>query len=150
MELSYGFLYKQEVKSALEKLDSASFDGRTAYNIRRIIYECERNFKILQAEFRDLIKKYAVLNEKGEPVEPDERGNFKLRDGVMMDYQKEMIALMNKKFTLERCEQIAIDTIMDSKDLKLSSFDIGVLEPVISGLDLSQPQASDPAPLHSV
>lgn len=136
MEITYDFLYQQQNKEALQKLFQAKFDGATTYNVRKIMYQCEKHFKQMQKDFQALVKQYAELDEKGDvkPVEGQPVGTFNIKADKAQEWNTAIQELMNKKIPFEKCDKIHVNQLVNS-DMKLSSMEMQSLEPLLDGLD---------------
>lgn len=136
MELEYGFLYNQAATTALEKLFSVNFDGKFVYNARRLHYFFKKNFKEMRKKYEAILKKNAVLDGKGNFIPEDNKFGIKIQDGKFDSTAKELEVLMQTKFEIPKVNKIHIDTIVENSDLKISTFDLEALEPILDGLDL--------------
>lgn len=135
MELSNAYISNPEVHQALKQLLSTKFDPKTSYNLRRIDYLCEKQFKALRKEFQELVKQHAVLDEKGNVVNSED-GMPKIKEDLQTEYSQKKEELLTKSFTLERCEKVNWDWIKHAPNLQISSEDLRMLEPILDGLDL--------------
>lgn len=135
MEVTQEFLINNNSALGLRKLSAASFDGKTAYDVKRICYYFDRYVKKLQQEMKAIAEKHAEKNEKGEPVlsGPD---SYKLKTDEIPQYQKAMEEVLAKKVDFVKCNKIHFSTIEDAFDLKLSANEIGALEPILDGVEM--------------
>lgn len=136
MEIKNEFLYDQMAREALQKLSKTDFDGETAYNIRRICYQYDKNFKHLQKDFIDIVKAHAKLDEKGILIEPKGPGSFELKEDKISEYNKAVEGLMLKTVELEKCKKLNFKKLNESYNFKVSSADLTALEPIFDELDL--------------
>lgn len=134
MELQYAFLYEQNTKAALDKIFQSPMHGDLLVNVNKLHRACEKNFVILQKEFKSLVKKHSELDEKGEVKEFAGPGTFKVKEEAMTDWNKEVSELMAKTFEVKGLTKIPIQKLLSS-GVSLSSSDLQNLEPVLSGLE---------------
>lgn len=135
MELPYSFLYNQQTKVAFDKLMGTDFDGKLAYNIKKMYDAFDKNFKQLQSQYSEALKVYSELDEKGNIIEPSGPGSFKIKDGQLEAWQKKVTEMMDLTFTIEKVTKVPMYAIVENPNLKLSSKDLAALEPIIDGLD---------------
>lgn len=137
MELEYKFLFNQSIKQPLNSLFNAKFNGSTVLNIRRIQVQLEKEFKEFQDGFKEVAKKYAELDEKGEfKIDAKVPYGVVLKEGKLADLQKEEQEMMSEKFELVGCKKIHISNITSCRDFEFSAVDLMALEPLLDGLDV--------------
>ncbi len=135
LEIPFGFLYQQATKSAFDKLMRASFDGKTAYNIKKIYDSLDKNFKSVVAVYDAALKEFCELDADGKIIEPDGPGSFKVKDGQWEAWQAKVKEIMDQKFTIEKVTKIPLKELVENPSLQMSGVDYTALEPVLDGLD---------------
>lgn len=138
LELPYKVLYNQQLDTAMDKLLSTDFDGATAYNIKKLWDGFGKSFKVMQTEYKEILKAHAMLDEKGEVITPEnDPGAFKIKEGEEVKFNEAVQALMDKTFFIPKVSKLNFSQLMECPNLKLSSKDLVALEPVLDGLDMS-------------
>lgn len=135
MEFTNSFLYQTQTQEAFSKLLGCDFDGKTAYNIKKIHEGLTQNFRKLGSQYDEALKLYCELDEKGNIIAPNGPGSFKIKDGQLEGWQAKVKEIMDAKFTIEKVSKIPLATLLEAPNLKLSSKDITALEPILDGLD---------------
>lgn len=136
MELKNEFLHNENARNALTKLFGTNFDSKTTFNIRKIHYQFVRNFERTKKEIQDIIKKHADLDDKGNFIPDMGPYGCKFKEGKLAEAQKEVNEFMQKTFALSKCDKVKASVLVNSSELKWSSFDMEAIEPLIEGLDL--------------
>lgn len=133
MELEYAFIYNKETKESLNKLFEAKLHGNMLKNINTLQRGLENHFRAMKKEFTETLKKFAEVNEKGDLIEPDGQGTFKIKEGEGMNWNKAVMELMSKKFKVN-CTKLNVNLVY-SNGISLSSLDLQNLEPILEGLE---------------
>lgn len=134
MELQYGFLYSQETKLSLDKVFSANLHGPLLRNVNALHRQCEKEFLELKKKFQAEIKKYAELDEKGELVEGNGPGSYKIKPENAKAWNEAVAKMMLEKFEVKGFSPIDVDQLYNS-GIALSSLDIQNIEPILCGLE---------------
>lgn len=119
-----------------------SFPVKTAWHISCMGQKLETVMKQSQEAFQKMLKKHAVLDEKGEvaPVLKDlgngktipQHGTWVIKDECKEDFEKDFAEFLDIEHEFNR-PLLKLD---DLKDAKLSPQQLGALSPIIQDLEL--------------
>lgn len=157
LTLTLGNINDDKFINSLNKLSVCTKLGvKTSYNVGRLLKEIDRETKEARDKYIDVIKQYAVLDEKGNLVpqvkkeEVDgkvvetplpgtwqfkEPANQEEKDKMLAKWKKANEEFMNIEVAFEKVKRIDIDEL---EGAELAPVDINNLEPVLNtGADLS-------------
>ena len=112
----------------LQKLSQKDFKAKLAWQIARLLRSAESEIQSFNETRMNLIRKYGEKDENGELV-TDERGNCKITEGEVNDFNIELNDLLNSTVEIN-ANKIDIDQL---EDLDFTPSEIAILEPFIDG-----------------
>ena len=112
----------------LQKLSQKDFKAKLAWQIARLLRSAESEIQSFNETRMNLIRKYGEKDENGELV-TDERGNCKITEGEVNDFNTELNDLLNSTVEIN-ANKIDIDQL---EDLDFTPSEIAILEPFIDG-----------------
>lgn len=130
LKVTYENLRDHAFARGMSKL--ANFSGfkkpAVAYNVAKINLKCMEEAKIADDLFKNLVKKYAKLDDKGE-IQPmaGQPGTFEIRDEAVPEWQAALKEFLAHEVEINR-ERIKFD---DVGDAGLSPMEIGALESIL-------------------
>lgn len=137
VQIQYDFMRRATFNSGLSKLMSfPRFSPRVALSIARVIERVEKEREVAQKLYDGVLKKHAVLDEKGE-VKPKEGqpNSFEIAEHSSQEaFNKEIEEMGKETFSVEM-SPILIDKL---DGVGLSANEIAALEPI---LDLGEAAA---------
>lgn len=134
LELEYKFLYNRNIKESLDKLFTASLHGKLLSQVVKLHKNVDKHFNILKKDYEELVKKYAELDDKGNLIEPDGPGSFKLKEDKLPEWPKAITEFMSRKFIIDKMRKINSDQLINS-GINLTSSDIINLTPILDGVE---------------
>lgn len=134
LELEYKFLYNRNIKESLDKLFTAPLHGPLLSQVVKLHKAVDLNFTKLRKDYEALVKQYAEVDDKGNLVEPDGPGSFKLKEDKVKDWPQAVTNFMSQKFIIDRMKKIDRNQLLNS-GINLTSSDVINLEPVLYSVE---------------
>lgn len=136
MKLKYRILQNQRLYSVFQALMQEKMPLKAAYKMKRFADKLDQETKSYQTFMQDALKKYAELDEKGNPViefqgEGEEKTpvGYKLKDSAT--FQKEAEDFLDTEFEVE------VNPLYASEldEVKIAPVDLVVMEPFIADIN---------------
>lgn len=134
MKILYKSLNDPSLAEAFGKLGNTPMKPKPAYNISKIQNKLDSELKSLQKLYRDLVKRHAVLDEKGNIVEPQGPGSYKLKEESVEAFKKEQEELFGLFFEIEKIHPLKL---VDLEGANLTPYEITALEPFLDPNELA-------------
>lgn len=112
---------------ALRKLLPETLPLKTAFKLKGIVKKVDEAIENYEDLRKVALKKYAILDEKGELV-VDDKGNAQFEDGQLQKFVKELEGLVNVEIDFPK---VKLEDLGD--ELRLSVDEVMVLEDLIEG-----------------
>lgn len=130
VQIKYEMIRNPAFNQALSKLmHYPKFTPRTGLMIARLVERVKKEAQVAQDAFIAVVKKYAILDEKGE-IAPDngQPNTYKLREGQQEAFDKETSELGEQTFSVDM-KPILLD---DLSGVGLTPNELSYLEPVLA------------------
>ena len=129
MQLSYKLLRDPNFMSAMRKLANHPNKNPThGMRVAKLIKALDAEQVNLDKVWADLIKVYALKDEKGELVPRENIPNtFQIPDDKKPEWEKAVEELMESEFTA-KADQLALDKL---EDVGLTALELLVMDPIL-------------------
>ena len=107
------------------KILQHEFTGKQSFVISRMLKALNNETEIFNKTREEMLKKYAAIDEEGKMIIND--GNVKIREGEMINFQKEINELLHTNLEIN-INKIPLDWL---ENLKLTPQEMLVLEPFL-------------------
>jgi len=129
--VTYGQIRNPHFLRGIQKLlNCPNFGVKEAYNVARIDRKMRQEAKISDEIFEKTVRKFAVLDEKGNiaPIEEGKPGTYKIKDECMDDWKAAMEEFSEVEFTIESHPI----TALTAEKAGLTPNEVGALETLLN------------------
>ena len=130
--LTYAQVLEPDFVEAIMKCVNAPGikSSREIYNLAKMYRRLKIKLKDLNYAWRDLLRKFAVLDDKGQVVPYEgKEGTFEIKEGLEEDFKKAEAEFNDRKFILD-CYALNFED-MNAAGSKLTAKDVDALGDII-------------------